>query len=117
MEKKINNLVDKFAESVLRQSECLNKGDWKSGNKHAKNYIKSFNEICKIGDIAKEQLKELFQHENDNVRAMAATFLLKYDTDASLEILNEIAKKPGIVGFEAQESIKRWEEGAWDLDP
>jgi len=48
---------------------------------------------------------------------MAAVFLLRYKTADALAVLRELSKKRGIIGFEASEAIKRWEEGTWQLDP
>ena len=114
--KKIQKLVSEFADFVIKQQECIDNGDWKLGNTYAKKYIKCYKDINKIGNVAKEEMLTLLKHKNDVVRTMAATFLLKYSTEESLRVLKEISKKPGMVGFGARESIKRWEEGSWDLD-
>ena len=116
MKEQVKKLIDNFAYFVIKQNECLNKGDWKQGNKYAKKYIKSFDEIRKIGDSVKEKMKKLLVHENDGIKVTAASFLLRYCTYEAMNVLKEISKKPGIIGFEAQEFIKRWEEGSWSLN-
>jgi hypothetical protein len=52
-----------------------------------------------------------------DVRVMAATFLLRHRTTESMSVLRQAAKGPGLVAFEAAQAIKRWNEGAWALDP
>ena len=116
MKKTVQNLIEDFAQYVIKQNKYIGMGDWKTGNKYAKKYIKCFKAINDIGDKAKNEMLVLLNHENDSVRTMAATFLLRFNTERAIGVLREISKKSGITGFEARESIKRWEEGSWDLD-
>lgn len=116
MNEKIDILLSDFAYHVQKQNECIDQGDWRQGNKHAKKYIACVKEIFKSGDSAKNAMKKLFTHQDDAVRSMAACFLLKFCTEESLKILHEISKKPGLIGFEARECIKGWQEGDWHLD-
>jgi hypothetical protein len=53
----------------------------------------------------------------DDVRAMAAAFLLRHRTDVAQHVLEELARGEGFVAFSAGETLKRWEEKTWELDP
>jgi hypothetical protein len=46
-----------------------------------------------------------------DVRVAAAAFLLRHRTEEAKAVLEEAAKGKGMVPFEAQQSLKRWEEG------
>ena len=63
-----------------------------------------------------DALSELLAHESPDVGSAAAAFLLRYKTEEALAVLREVAQRPGLIGFEASEAIKRWEEGEWHLD-
>lgn len=92
-------------------------GDWQENNKWAKKQAKAFQQIIAIGDIAREELLTLLEHENLNVVLNAAVFSLKYDTEKSLTALEKIAATDsGIVGFRAEQAIQRWQEGSWRLE-
>ncbi|MBU1241501.1 DUF2019 domain-containing protein, partial [Myxococcota bacterium] len=109
---KIVKLVHSFAENVIAQTECIKKGDAQTGNKHAKKYIKAFENLKNIGDEGREGLVPLLYNERDDVRAMAAAFLLRYRHEAAMKVLLELASGDGIVAFSAGETLSRWEENA-----
>jgi hypothetical protein len=52
-----------------------------------------------------------------DVRVTAAACLLLHRTEEAKAALEEAAKGKGLVPFEAQQALKRWEEGTWALDP
>lgn len=47
---------------------------------------------------------------------MAAAYLLRHRTTEAMTVLREAAKGTGMIAFEASQTIKRWDEGAWALD-
>ncbi len=111
-----DRLTETFAASVAAQTNAIVAGDARTGNRYAKRYILAYRQLREMGDKGLGALCALFVDTRPDVRAMAATFLLKYRTDEALAVLREVATMPGLVGFGASESIKRWEEGAWHLD-
>lgn len=118
MNSRFESLVTEFAENVVAQTECIMRGDARAGNKHAKRYIRAFRQLRTAGDPGREALSRLFEDKNPNVRSMAAAFLLRYRTKEAQAVLKEVARSgPSLVAFEAQEALKRWEEGTWALDP
>ena len=113
----IEKLVAEFAENVAAQTDSIWRGDSKTGNKHAKRYIAAFKKLRAHGDAGRDALAVLFTHPDMDVRTTAAAFLLRYRTADAKAILTEAAKGKGLVAFESAEALKRWEEGAWALDP
>jgi hypothetical protein len=114
---RIETLARQFAENVAAQTDAMRIGDAKTGNKHAKRYIKAFEELRALGDEGREGLAALMFVGREDVRAMAAAFLLRYCHDQARRVLQELADGKGFVAFSATETLKRWEEGTWQLDP
>jgi len=111
------DLVRRFAEAVVAQDACLERGNAKAGNRHARQQFATFRELRAMGDSGREALAVLLRDPRPNVRTTAAAFLLRYKTAEALAVLREAAQGSGIVAFESGEAIKRWEEGTWSLDP
>ena len=51
------------------------------------------------------------------VRVMAASFLLRHSEEKAKAVLEAEASKPGLVAFDAQQVLERWQDGTWALDP
>jgi len=111
------DLVRQFAESVVAQDVCLDQGDAKTGNKHARRRIAAFRKLRAMGDSGREALAALLRDPRPNVRTLAAAYLLRYKTTDALAVLREVSRGRGMSAFGASEAIKRWEEGTWQLDP
>ncbi|RKH71467.1 DUF2019 domain-containing protein [Corallococcus interemptor] len=110
-------LVSQFAENVAAQTNAIWQGDAKAGNRRARKYISAFEQLRAHGDAGREALTVLFRHPRMDVRVMAAAYLLRYRTHEAREVLMEAARGEGLVPFKAGQTLKRWDEGAWSLDP
>ncbi|KFA94417.1 hypothetical protein Q664_03065 [Archangium violaceum Cb vi76] len=117
MVNEFEELVEEFARNVTAQTDAIFRGDARTGNKHADRYIAAFKKLRAHGDAGRNALATLFTHPNMDVRTTAAAFLLRYRTAEAKAILEEAAKGEGVVAFESEEALKRWEEGTWALDP
>jgi len=113
----LEKLVEKFAHHTAEQTDAIFRGDARTGNKHAKQRVATFKKLRAHGDAGRDALARLFTHPRIDVRGMAAVYLLRHRTTEAKAVLEEIAKGEGLAAFEASESLKRWEEGAWALDP
>jgi hypothetical protein len=56
-------------------------------------------------------LIDLLAHEDASVRAWAATHVLPIAEARAIEVLEELTKLPGIIGFEAEMVLKEWRKG------
>lgn len=113
----IEELVNAFANAVVGQTDSMGRGDSASGNEHARQYSHIFRSIRQIGDPARDEFSKLLRHPRQDVRVMAACYLLRHNTAAALSVLTSESMKGGLIGFEASEAIKRWKDGEWSLDP
>ncbi|WP_414640995.1 DUF2019 domain-containing protein [Archangium sp.] len=117
MVKSLKDLVDEFAENVAAQTESVNRGDAKTGNKHANRYIAALKKLRSKGDAGRDALVVLLKHPRQDVRVMAAAFLLRYRTAEAKAVLETAANGNGVSSIGAIMTLKRWEDGTWNLDP
>lgn len=75
-----------------------------------------FLKIAKVGEEARNALLSLTDGEDIAVAAMVAVYSLKHNPERSLATLRRIAKESGIIGFEAEQAIQRWENGDWQIE-
>jgi hypothetical protein len=116
-EQDYKKLVEQFSQAAERMSEAIMKGDWRENNKWAKKQANAFQQIIAIGDIARDELLTLLEHQSLSVVLSAAVFSLKYDTAKSIATLEQIAATDsGIIGFQAEQALQRWKEGSWQLE-
>jgi hypothetical protein len=113
----LEQLVESFAHHTAAQTEAIWKRDAKTGNKHARQRVAAFKKLCAHGNAGRDALTVLFRHPSPDVRSMAATYLLRYRTAEATAVLEEVARGQGLIAFEAQQALKRWNEGTWALDP
>lgn len=113
----LDKLVREFAENVAAQTDAIRRGDPKTGNKHAKRYLRAFEALRSHGDHGREALVPLMFEGRDDVRGMAAAFLLRHRPDEAGRVLQDLARGGGLAAFSAGETLKRWDEGTWALDP
>ncbi len=113
----LEELAKKFAHHTAEQTDAIFRGDASTGNRHAKQRIATFKKLRAHGNAGRDALAMLLTHPRMDVRGMAAVYLLRYRTAEAKAVLREIAKGEGLAAFEASESLKRWEEGTWALDP
>ncbi len=117
MVKSLEELVDELAENVMAQSEAIMRGDAKAGNKHANRYIAALMKLRSAGDAGRDALAVLLKHPRADVRVMAAAFLLRYRTAEAKAVLEAAANGNGLSSIGAMMTLKRWEDGTWNLDP
>ncbi len=115
--KSAEEFVQVFAEAVAAQTRAIGEGDARTGNKWADKYIGAFAQLRKMGDEGRDALAVLFHHHSADVRTAAAAFLLRHRHEEAVAVLEDAAQGVGLAAFEAGEALKRWEEGAWQLDP
>jgi hypothetical protein len=113
----LEELLEEFASQVTAQTAAILRGDARAGNRHAKRYMAAAKEQRARGEVGWDAFATLLKHPDVDVRTLAATYLLARRTAEARAVLEEAAKGEGLVAFEAAESLKRWDEGAWDLGP
>jgi len=115
-QKEIARLVSVFRENVIRQTDTIwNEG--RSGNAFARKSIRAFEKLREHGNAGRDAFAILMTDLRPDVRVAAAAYMLRYRHEEAMEVLRQAAARDGMVGFEAGEAIKRWNEQVWSLDP
>jgi len=102
-----------FIDLAIKHGEAIESGDYKLANKIHTKLTSTYQEIKR--DNKWQELKEITQHLNENVKLWSATFLLNYDTDTALKVLNEVSKSNKIFGLSASTTIDMWNKGMLQL--
>jgi|SRR5215217_2719534 len=113
----LEELVEQFARNVASQTDAIRRGDSRTGNRHAKQYIAALQQLREHGNAGREALAVLLKHPRTDIRATAAGFLLRYRTAEAKAVLEEAAKEGGIGALDAIMTLRHWENGTWALDP
>jgi hypothetical protein len=113
----LKELVAEFASGVVAQTDAIWRGDARSGNRHAERSITAWKMLRAQGDAGRDALAALLTDPSMDIRTAAAAFLLRYRHAESRAVLEEAAKGKGLIPFEAQQTLERWNEGTWALDP
>jgi len=113
----LEQFVAEFARNIAAQTDCIMRGDAKTGNKHAMRALAAFKTLCTHGDAGRDALTVLFSHPRMDVRVTAAAFLLRHRTAEARAVLEEAARGEGLAALGAMQTLKNWEEGTWALDP
>jgi len=103
-------LVERFAESIVKQLEATFAGDVKTAVYQGKRRLPIAKRLMRLGDEAKEQFATLFQHPNRIVRVAAAVYLFSSMPERTVAALREIAEGHDFAAHCAELRIKQWEE-------
>ncbi len=115
-EKRIQKLLTSFSLAAKKHFDAQLSGDWKTANSQAKKFDNAFLELITLGEDGRKALLNLLDSDELAVATMAATYSLKYSKVKALSVLTRITKESGFIGFQAEQSIKRWNEGNWKLE-
>jgi hypothetical protein len=112
----LEDIAEEFARNVAAQTDAIQRGDSKGGNKCARRYTAAYKKLRDHGDAGRDALAVLLTHPRMDVRVYAAVFLLSDRPAQARPVLEDAAKGEGIIPFEASQVLKYWEEGTWNLD-
>jgi len=108
-------LTRAFAEAVIAQNRCIEKGDARAGNRHAKVYVSAGKQLLANGEAGIEVFCSLLSHPSSAVRVAAAAVLLKSRTEQAVATLRPIAQGRGLSALEAQMTLERYERGELEI--
>ena len=114
---RIDALLQKFADAVIRQGEELrDAGDPRAGNGAGHRYAAAARELLASGDTAIDRFASLLWHPDDQVKVMAAAYLLNDRTEVAVDTLRPIAAGSGLAALGAQMALERYEEGNLSIE-
>jgi len=108
-------LARAFAEAVIAQDRCIEKGDARAGNRHAKAYVAAGSQLLADGEAAIDVFCNLLSHPSFTVRVAAAGMLLKARTKQAVAALKPIAEGKALAALEAQMTLERHKRGELEI--
>lgn len=102
---------ERYVEAARRHGQSLARGDSDAANAAYDEKDAALRELRAAPDRGRGVLTALLAHEDPGVRKSAATHLLPLDETAAIATLQEVAKVPGLVGFDAEMVIGEWKAG------
>ncbi len=109
--KTLNDYIKIYEECAIKHGEGTEEGDYKLANKSHDKLMKAFEKIIEYGDIGRDAILELLQHQDVCVRCWAATHTLKYNETLALKTLKEISRGKGLIYSGAKIVIEEWKKG------
>lgn len=105
----MNKKVEQFRDIAEKRWEYLEKGDSKNGNKCFDELEKLITEFKAENDL--ESLIVLLEYPNDGVKLETASKLLPIYPVKSVQVLESLTIKRGILPFTAKQTLKQWKAG------
>lgn len=105
----IQKLIEKFINASIRYGEAIELGDSQKANLQSSIIRKVRKQLLDISEL--ESLLPNMTHENNYVKLNVAASLISLFPSESKEILIELQKKKGLLGFEAKMFLQQWERG------
>jgi len=115
MRKTPSELIQEYADAVIKQQECIFQGNARKGNQFARRYIQIAKELLSGGEESISVFAELLQHPDPNVRGNAAANLLKDRTAEAVAALEPLVKNEGLVGLGAEMTLERYRRGELEI--
>lgn len=113
--KTTKELIDNYINYAILHGEGTESGDYRKANHAHDQLIKVYKEL-KLKDPKLSCLKPLVKHDNNSVKAWAATHLLPVDEKLALSILEQLSKMNSFIGLDAEMVIESWKSGTLKLD-
>jgi hypothetical protein len=110
-EEPLPELLQAFRNAAARHYEATVSGDHEVANRNADVVEETFARIIGLGVAGREGLLSLLNDNDKAVVLKAATHSLKYEPTRCEKVIRQISKEAGVIGFIAQQALKRWKEG------
>ncbi len=109
--------IQTFVEKVRQRTDALEQGDSDTANALEDDIEKAYLNIRARGRSGQEWLLPLLEDLDLNVRAAAAAYVLDFEPDRALPVLEEIAAIPQgrFAGTDAELTLDVWRSGKYKI--
>ena len=107
----LQKLVSMYQSAAMAHGLATEAGDHATANRSYDTIAFVCRELRRRGRDAQLELLGLLNERDPYVRMWAATHALEFAPEAGVNILKELTTSEGIVGFDAQMTLKAWREG------
>lgn len=109
--KDIDKIIENYVKASIRYGEAQEEGDSKTVNKQSSIITKIITQLEQNSELGLELIENLLEHDNEYVRFHTAFSLISIFPIKAENVLLELSSKRGLVGFEAELTLKEWEKG------
>jgi hypothetical protein len=110
----IENALRRYCEGALGTAACLR--DPVQANKSVDELHRHYL-VLRRTQAGKNGIISLMSNEDQNVRLWAARHCLEWAPDAASAVLNDICNTGGLLGFEAEMTLKEYKKGRLKFGP
>ncbi len=105
-------LKQKYVEDSIARRLAMESLDVALHNEYADRIFEINAELIRRGGQAWKILASLLEHRDPQVRLSAAAFLLRFDVESAVPVLQALTRIPrGEIRFNAEMTLKLWEKG------
>ncbi|HEY4640547.1 MAG TPA: DUF2019 domain-containing protein [Thermoanaerobaculia bacterium] len=104
-------LIKQYAAAAARHHRETLEGTPRAANRQHDILAAAYRELRKRGAGAQNKLLSLLDDPDAGVRSWAAAHALEFAPAAGEPVLQEIARIPGLTGFNAQMTLQEWKKG------
>ncbi len=106
-----DELIGIYAKAAAQHGYWTISGNSRETNRQFEIVAGVYRELRSRGSEAQRALLRLLSHDDIAVRGWAAAHALEFAPEDRQLVLEEIARTPGILGFEAQMVLQEWRAG------
>lgn len=110
MKKTASELVQEFADAIIKERQAVENGNTKEVRRYGNNRPPIARKLLRMGDEGKREFAILLQHQDREIRGTAAVYLISSIPEEALAVFRELAEGDDLIAMGAQMRIKEWEE-------
>jgi hypothetical protein len=107
----IEGLIAEYTKSAIEHGLGTENGNSKRTNRAYDKIHRCYQSLKNFGDLGSQAITNLMEHENDSVKCWSAYHSLLYHRQKAVETLEDLAKKDGIIAFNAEMTLELWKKG------
>jgi len=115
MSRALKKIVAAYRRHALGHAAAAWDGDTHGADRHHRRIVEALLALRDHGADGERALLDLLEDEDFAIRGWAATHALKLDERRAIQILEEVANDPRLVGIEAQAVLEEWRAGRIDV--
>ncbi len=114
--RKLEKILEEFISACIKNGEFLNNGDSKNANKQYRVISRCKGDLKAKEEYGLAKITPYLEHQEKYVRLWTASILLEIEPLRSKEVLIELSKEKGNLGFTAEVTLSEWEKGSLTFD-
>lgn len=107
----VSELVSAYTQAAAAQGRAAVAGDYVAANQNYDILAAAYRELRERGHDSQCALLPLLINDDIDVKAWAAAHALEFSPFEGQRVLEELAQKPGIIGLEANMTLREWRNG------